>query len=128
MKKSIIICITAVSFFALGFTAHAGKPVDEKGMPFGNGFPSGYHYNLNILGKQDNFTCPQPEYVDGMQVYGNVIFIRTHKHWKSLTGVLKAFRTQAAAREMPPFSGCRKMTRGMLCMPVSPGNPAHMRK
>jgi hypothetical protein len=75
MKKNIISLCAAVTFLASGFTAHAAKPVHENGMPFGNGFPNGYHYNLNILGKKDNFTCPQPEFVDGMQVYGNVIFI-----------------------------------------------------
>ncbi len=75
MKNSIITLIAAVSFLASGFTAHAAKPVDEKGMPFGNGFPSGYHYNLNIIAKKDNFTCPYPQYVDGVQVYGNEIFI-----------------------------------------------------
>ena len=75
MKKSIIVFFAAAAFLVFGFTAHADKPVDENRMPFGNGFPSGYHYNLNLLGKQGHFTCPSPEYVDGTQVYGNVIFI-----------------------------------------------------
>jgi hypothetical protein len=41
-----------------------------------NGFPSGEHYNLNIIGKNTNFTCPEPEYDEfGNLVYGNVIFV-----------------------------------------------------
>lgn len=41
-----------------------------------NGFPSGPHYNLNIIGKKADFSCPPPE-VDalGNQIYGNVIFV-----------------------------------------------------
>ena len=27
-----------------------------------NGFPSGPHYNLNIIGKKDGFTCPEQQY------------------------------------------------------------------
>ncbi len=42
----------------------------------GNGFPSGPHYNLNIIGKKGSFTCPSQEYdVNGNPVYGNVIFV-----------------------------------------------------
>ena len=66
----------------------------------GNGFPSGPHFNLNLIGKKSNFTCPQPQYewtitsgdligqvvvaeecpagytcTQGPQVYGNVIFM-----------------------------------------------------
>ncbi len=42
-----------------------------------NGFPSGAHYNLNILGKKDGFACPPAE-IDPLTlqpVYGNVIFV-----------------------------------------------------
>ncbi len=41
-----------------------------------NGFPSGPHYNLNIIGKKPGFSCPAPE-VDayGNPVYGNVVFV-----------------------------------------------------
>lgn len=69
----------------------------------GNGFPSGPHFNLNIIGKQDTFSCPAPSFylrviadnnIDGdlgalvescddldvceatdIQVYGNVVFV-----------------------------------------------------
>ncbi len=40
-----------------------------------NGFPSGPHFNLNIIGKKDGFTCPAQEYLNGNPVYGNVIFV-----------------------------------------------------
>jgi hypothetical protein len=66
-----------------------------------NGFPSGPHYNLNIIGKKDTFTCPEQEYYlrvttcihdpvhdlvkecpDGdtceqteIPIYGNVVFV-----------------------------------------------------
>jgi hypothetical protein len=41
-----------------------------------NGFPSGEHYNLNIIGKKAGFTCPDQEYDEfGNIVYGNVIFV-----------------------------------------------------
>lgn len=41
-----------------------------------NGFPSGPHYNLNVIGKKDSFTCPSQEYdANGAPIYGNVIFV-----------------------------------------------------
>ncbi len=41
-----------------------------------NGFPSGEHYNLNIIGKNANFTCSAPELdAEGNPLYGNVIFV-----------------------------------------------------
>ena len=43
-----------------------------------NGFPSGAHYNLNIIGKKMGYSCTTPEpYLDetGTLVYGNVIFV-----------------------------------------------------
>jgi hypothetical protein len=73
IKSSLI--ATVISVFAL--TAHAAKPVNNQGVPFGNGFPSGKHFNLNIIGKKDNFSCPAPD-IDpetGIQTYGNVVFI-----------------------------------------------------
>jgi len=55
--------------------ALAAKPVDGAGLPFGNGFPSGEHYNLNIIGKKAGFVCPAGEVdASGNPVYGNVIF------------------------------------------------------
>jgi hypothetical protein len=57
--------------------AGAAKPVDEFGVPFGNGFPSGEHYNLIIHGKKPEFQCPEPTFdeITGEQIFGNVINI-----------------------------------------------------
>ena len=43
--------------FLLGLcgSVYAAKPVDENGIPFGNGFPSGEHHNLIIHGKKADF-------------------------------------------------------------------------
>lgn len=49
--------------------------VAGSGLPFGNGFPSGEHYNLNIIGKKAGFGCPAGEVdASGNPLYGNVIF------------------------------------------------------
>lgn len=41
-----------------------------------NGFPSGDHYNLNIIGKNLDYNCTPVEYdAYGNPVYGNVIFV-----------------------------------------------------
>lgn len=81
MKKELFMFVTAViavlvlsTFSVLVYSA---KPVSELGVPFGNGFPSGKHYNLNILGKRDNFNCPVPSFdpETGQQEFGKVIFI-----------------------------------------------------
>lgn len=53
--------------------ASATKPGEDVNP---NGFPSGEHYNLNIIGKKAEFTCPEQEYDElGMPIYGNVIFV-----------------------------------------------------
>jgi len=97
MKTSIILFVTAVIFLALGIIAHAGKPVDENGMPFGNGFPSGYNYNLNILGKQGHFTCQPPEYVYGTQAYGDVRFIPYNQGNDPITILMESVGNGTAA-------------------------------
>jgi len=54
-------------------TATATKPGQDVNP---NGFPSGEHYNLNIIGKKAGFTCPEPETdIYDNVIYGNVIFI-----------------------------------------------------
>lgn len=41
-----------------------------------NGFPSGDHYNLNIIGKKAGFTCPAQEYdLSENPIFGNVVFV-----------------------------------------------------
>jgi hypothetical protein len=77
-----------------GLVAEAEKPRDETGVPFGNGFPSGKHYNLNILAKKDHFTCPAPE-IDpetGQQVFGNVIFIPREQGTDAITILMESGR------------------------------------
>ena len=75
MKKVFTAFFAVLALAAFVLTAHAAKPVDDQGVPNGNGYPSGPHFNLNIIGKKDNFNCPPPEFVDGVQTYGNVVFI-----------------------------------------------------
>ena len=58
MKKSIILFVAALTFLALGITAHAGKPVDENGKPFGNGFLKGYAVYACITEKPDKYGEP----------------------------------------------------------------------
>lgn len=41
-----------------------------------NGFPSGDHYNLNIHGKKDSYSCSAQEYdYNGEPIYGNSVFV-----------------------------------------------------
>ena len=66
MKKFIIVILVMALIIGLVpvSIAMAAKPVQNNGsgdlIPIGNGFPSGMHYNLNIHGKKDGFTCPDP--------------------------------------------------------------------
>ena len=72
--SSQIISLTLAALFAL--PAYATKPVHDSGLPFGNGFPSGTHFNLNMLGKKFGFDCPPPDAdASGAESYGNVIFV-----------------------------------------------------
>jgi hypothetical protein len=60
MKKSMRafgVCSLAI-LFMVG-TASATKPGEDVNP---NGFPSGPHFNLNILGKKDTFSCPELKY------------------------------------------------------------------
>jgi hypothetical protein len=56
-----------LAFLAILLTAtqvQAGKPTKGVDGPYlGNGFPSGPHFNLNIHGKNENFVCPDPTYL-----------------------------------------------------------------
>jgi len=77
MRHTIIVALIGMMLLAFVSPASAKKPVDDNGIPFGNGFPSGEHFNLNIIAKKDNFNCPPTE-IDPCTlepIYGNVIFI-----------------------------------------------------
>jgi hypothetical protein len=74
MRKIIMISLVAliaVSFMSSPTTATApGDTVNP------NGFPSGSHYNLNIIGKKAEFNCPAIEYDENNQpIYGNVVYV-----------------------------------------------------
>ena len=75
MKKlivaSFLITIMAALLTGQVFATKPGEDVNP------NGFPSGPHFNLNIIGKKDSFTCPEQEYdpETGEPIYGNVIFV-----------------------------------------------------
>jgi hypothetical protein len=71
MIRMSFLVIVAVAFLA--GAALATKPGKEVNP---NGFPSGEHYNLNIIGKKAEFTCPEQEYDEyGNPIYGNVVFV-----------------------------------------------------
>ena len=69
MEKMLRVgCLVLMIFAFLAFEVSAANP--------GNGFPSGPHYNLNIIGKKAGFSCPEPELdLSGNPVYGNVVFV-----------------------------------------------------
>ncbi|MBP1624262.1 MAG: hypothetical protein H6Q07_2282 [Acidobacteria bacterium] len=71
MKKKTIGCFLAL--FLLPVAVSAVFAQDENP----NGFPSGHHFNLNIIGKKAEFVCPAQEYdpITGAPVYGNVVFV-----------------------------------------------------
>ncbi len=59
MKKLVVASFVIVMVAFLTGQAIATKP-GELWNP--NGFPSGEHFNLNIIGKNDSFTCPVQKY------------------------------------------------------------------
>lgn len=62
MKKVITgsLLIIALVFFVS--SAQAGKPTGDDGKFIGNGFPSGLHYNLNLIAKKPDFSCPPQQW------------------------------------------------------------------
>ena len=62
MKRTLAVSLFATVVLALIVgPAMAGKPSTD-GVFNGNGFPSGPHYNLNIIAKKAEFLCPEQEY------------------------------------------------------------------
>ena len=96
MKKQIALGLVVFAILAAALTAYADKPThppQEPGgpaIPFGNGAPSGPHFNLNIIAKRPNFTCPCPEYVDGQRVLGNVVFIPREQNDDPITILMES--------------------------------------
>lgn len=74
MKRAIALGVSVLIVAASTVdVALATKPGHDTNP---NGFPSGEHYNLNIIGKRPEFTCPEQEYDEfGEPIYGNVIFV-----------------------------------------------------
>jgi hypothetical protein len=78
MKRKVLrgafgsgLLVLATLILVFGLTAGGPKRNTNP-----NGFPSGEHYNLNIIGKKAEFACPEPEVDEGGNiVYGNVIFV-----------------------------------------------------
>jgi hypothetical protein len=91
-RTTLLIVMMVVFFCGTAFAVKPGNDVNP------NGFPSGPHYNLNIISKKDTFQCPEQEFylriVDTGQlvkecpdepgieceetdipIYGNVIFV-----------------------------------------------------
>lgn len=70
--RKAVVAVVAATAFALMWQiqlAHAGNNL------LGNGFPSGPHFNLNILGKKEGFACPsQADYLAGTPSQ-NVIYV-----------------------------------------------------
>jgi hypothetical protein len=72
-------------------SAQAAKPVDSAGVPFGNGFPSGPHFNLNLSAKQGHFTCPPPSFDElGNQEFGKVIFFPREQNEDPITILMES--------------------------------------
>lgn len=67
MSKIFLIALALLILMAATVTAHPGVMADQEYMnspqakltgTTGNGFPSGKFYELNIIGKEGDFTCP----------------------------------------------------------------------
>ena len=71
MVKGFAILAVVLLFAGSSLAVQPGSDVNP------NGFPSGPHFNLNIIGKKAGFTCPAPEIdpLTGATIYGNVVFV-----------------------------------------------------
>jgi hypothetical protein len=60
MKSALrVFGVCSLAFLFMAGMASAVKPGEQVNP---NGFPSGPHFNLNILGKKDTFSCPEQQY------------------------------------------------------------------
>ena len=69
LKMFLLLAVSAVISAGPAAATQPGRTVNP------NGYPSGEHYNLNILGKKDGFACEQQFDSLGNPVYGNVVFV-----------------------------------------------------
>lgn len=69
LKLILLVALVAVLDPVPSYAIQPGQTVNP------NGFPSGEHYNLNILGKKDGYHCEKQYDELGNPVYGNVIFV-----------------------------------------------------
>jgi hypothetical protein len=128
MKKVIIASFLAIAVIAFSVSqAQAGKKKDDDGNYLGNGFPSGFHYNLNLIAKKPDFSCPPQSYymlvtVDnngdgdegdlvescdvgdiceptGTPIYGNVIFIPREQDGDDITILMESGRKGPKGKE-----------------------------
>lgn len=92
----MIVSIAVVAAFGAG-SADATQPGSTVNP---NGFPSGEHYNLNIIGKKDGFECQQKFDELGNPVNGNVINVPLNGNNIS---ILMESGTGKRAAEIPTF-------------------------
>ncbi len=69
LKLFLLLAVSTAFAAGPAYATQPGQTVNP------NGFPSGDHYNLNILGKKDGFACGQQVDELGNPVYGNVVFV-----------------------------------------------------
>jgi len=74
MRKLIMMSFVALIAASLISSPSTATKPGETVNP--NGFPSGSHYNLNIIGKKAGFNCPAIEYDENNQpIYGKVVYV-----------------------------------------------------
>jgi len=103
MKRTVKTFLLILVVSSLASMSYAGKPEGGQGVFLGNGFPSGLHYNLNIIAKKAGFVCPAQKFLcpDGV------------------TEVEDCADCPAAAADAP---ACQPIYGGVIFVPQEPGN------
>ncbi len=128
MKNSLKVGVAvAVALFFLASPLWAGNSAVNP-----NGFPSGPHYNLNIIGKKAGFTCPSPELdANGNPVYGNVVFVPENGSSDSIQILfesgLKGPKSAPTITELQVTDPCTGFTQGDSAKILLPPNSAGYR-
>ncbi len=152
MKKVIIGSFVVVAMLALmvGSAMTKGKP-SQDGVFNGNGYPSGEHFNLNLIGKWDHFQCPDQKYLcpDGVTVvtdcpalcdpptgtctpiYGKVIFIPREQDGDDITILMESGRKgpkgKQGATTLEVIDWCTESFPDDGSTPPPPGDQAVLR-